>query len=159
MRERKQKPSPRAKPSYYSTRQAWCLTWLPQLQTSQNPHCSQQWQIPLIFTEQSNKAHVHAPLTYCFKLYKVNVHRDHSCLKCTSLIISLKKKKKKNSTHSTTPHLTIVITFKWKISRGMQCTTARCQQPTHTHGIGQIESECHHKSCFHCFHWAQGKNM
>lgn len=37
-------------------------------------------------------------------------------------------------------HLTIVITFKRKISRGMRCATARCQQPTH--GIG------HHKKVF-----------
>lgn len=38
---------------------------------------------------------------FALKLYSVMVHRDHSCLKCTSVLISLKKF---HSQHNSTPH-------------------------------------------------------
>lgn len=146
MRERKQKPSPQAKPSHYSTRQAWCLTWLPPLQSSQILHCARQWQIPLIFRAGCTISLV--LLTHCTKPLRRDGSQRSRLFEM--FIISLKKFL---SQRSSTPHCCDHFQMEnLQRNAGFDCPL---QQPTHR--IGQIENECHHKNCFH---WAQGgKNV
>lgn len=79
-------------------------------------------------------------------LASLNVEFQYSTRHHIVFTFQLSFQERKDSTHNKPPHLIIVITFKWKISRGMQHRTARCQQPTHR--IGQK-----------IFHWAQQENM
>lgn len=81
------KPSPRAKPSHYSTRQAWCLTWLPQLQPSQIPRCSHRDRFLSSSEWRAIRLYTHAPSTLSL-LKKINkkcvtIQTDRSRLKCT----------------------------------------------------------------------------